>query len=408
MDVAILKQRREKLGNLLNNGEIVIIFAAEEQKGIAKYLQNNNFLYLTGLYETPEAVFVCQKQKDTIHETLYIQRNIPEMIVWDGAKLYPDEAKEISGILNVKYVDEFDESILHPLQISTKAFVNTGLNSLRKPPNKELYFVSRVRNRVLDISFAEANQLMAQLRQIKDDSEIDFLSKAIEITGIGLSSIFTNAAVGMYEYELEALLFYEMKKRGLDNFGFAPIIAAGINATTLHYKKNNTMISEDELVLCDCGALYQNYSADITRTFPIAGTFSQRQKAVYSEVLNVQKTIICMIKPGVSMIELNQKANELIGESCVRLGLITDTAECKKYYMHSIGHQLGMDTHDLGSRDSVLLPGMVITIEPGIYIKEEGIGVRIEDDILVTEDGYHNLSHMIPKEIDEIETLRNR
>ena len=408
MDVTILNERRERLGKLLNNGEIVIIFAAEEPKGINKFLQNNNFLYLTGLYEAAEAVYVCFKNKDRVQDTLYIQRNIPEMIVWDGEKLYPEEAKALSGISDIKFCDEFEDSVLNSLNLSNKIFVNTGLQGLNKPLNKPLYFVSKVRDRILHANFAEANLLMAQLRHIKDESEVKLLSKAIEITGIGLDVIFRSAKVGMYEYELEAMLIYEMRKRGLDHFGFAPIMAAGINATTLHYKKNNTIIQENELVLCDCGALYKNYSADITRTFPIAKTFSERQKEVYSEVLNVQKEVISMVKPGAWMAEINQKTGELIGEACVRLGLISDPKDFKKYYMHTIGHHLGMDTHDLGGRECVLEPGMVITIEPGIYIPEEKIGVRIEDDILVTNDSHQNLSFMIPKEIEELEKLRSQ
>ncbi|MCL2065715.1 MAG: Xaa-Pro aminopeptidase [Candidatus Cloacimonetes bacterium] len=408
MDSSVLKARREKLGNALNNGEMVFIFAAEEPKGISKFLQNNNFLYLTGLYETPEAVFLCFKQKDKVYEYIYIQRNIPEMIVWDGAKIYPEEAKEISGIDNVKFLDEFEDSLQYNLSLSNKVFINTGLQNLNKPLNKQLFFASKIKERFLHLTYAEANQLMMPLRQIKDDCEIDFLSKAIEITGFGLESIFKNAKDNMYEYELEAMLFYEMRRRGLDHFGFAPIIASGVNATTLHYKKNNTLIAENELVLCDCGALFKNYSADITRTFPISTKFSKRQKDVYNEVLNVQKTIISMIKPGIGLTELNQKTGEMIGEACVRLGLIADVADYKKYYMHSVSHHLGMDTHDLGARDSILQEGMVITVEPGIYIKEENIGIRIEDDILVTKDSFKNLSFMIPKEIEELEEFRKK
>ena len=406
MDMELLKSRREKLGKSLNNGELVVIFAAEEPRGISKFLQNNNFLYLTGLYETPEAVFTCWKQKDTVYETIFIQRNNPEMIVWDGAKLYPEEAKEISGIEKIKFLDEFEDSLLPSLSQSNKVFINTGLHSLKKPLNKPLYFVSSVRDRFPQLNFAEANILMTPLRQIKDESEIEYLTKAIEITGYGLDSIFKNAKSGMHEYELEAMLYYEMRRRGLDHYGFAPIIAGGVNATTLHYKQNNTIIKENELVLCDCGALFKNYSADITRTFPIAKTFSKRQKEVYNEVLNVQKAIISMIKPGIQMTELNEKTGEMIGAACVKLGLITDPKDYKKYYMHSIGHHLGMDTHDIGARDSVLEEGMIITIEPGIYIPDENIGVRIEDDILVTSDSHRNLSFMIPKEIEEIEKFR--
>ena len=407
MNSDLLKTRREKLKNLLNNGDLVIVFSAEEPTGITNLLQNNNFLYLTGLNEVQEAIYICAKINDTCSEALFIQRNIPERIVWDGEKMYPDEATKLSGIEKVKFLDEFDMDIMGYFYNSSKVFVNYGVTHPKRPLNKGLYFISNVRERFVHLEFAEVNQLMIPLRQIKDHIEIEYMSKAIEITGIGLDSIFKSAKVGMYEYELEAVLFYEMRRRGLTQFGFAPIIATGINATTLHYKKNNSQIMENDLVLCDVGALYNNYSADITRTFPINNKFTHRQKEIYTEVLNCQKTIISLIKPNISMVDLNNKTVELIGESCLKLKLTTDVKDYKKYYMHSIGHHLGMDTHDIGPRNSVLAEGMVITVEPGIYVSEERIGVRIEDDVLVTKEGCKVLSNMIPKEIDELERIRN-
>ena len=408
MKVEILLKRREALGKSLTNGDTMIIFAAEEPTGISKFQQNNNFLYLTGLYTTPDAIFVYTKNQDKITETLYIQRNIPERIVWDGAKMYPEQAKEISGIKTIKFLDEFEESICSTLFASKKMIINTGLIAVNKPLNRPLHFVSKVKEKILHLVYADANQVMMPLRQIKGKTEVEYLTTAIEITGFGLDSIFRNAKAGMYEYELEAMLFYEMRKRGLTHFGFAPIIAGGINATTLHYKENDMQIQNNDLVLCDVGALYNNYSADITRTFPIGKKFTKRQKEVYSAVLNVQKAIIKEVKPKATMTDINNKTGELIGEACVKLGLIKDPKEYRKYYMHSIGHHLGMDTHDLGPRDSVLQEGMVITIEPGIYIPEERIGVRIEDDILVTKKGNQVLSAMIPKEIDELEKIRSK
>ena len=408
MTVEVFNKRREKLGTLLNNGDIVLIFSADEPTGISKFLQNNNFLYLTGIYSTPESVYLCIKSQDKIQETLFIQRNIEEKIVWDGAKMYPDEASAISGISDVKYLDDFDEIVLPMLNISKKLYINSGIVKLNKPLNKALFFISKVRERIIHLEYIEANEILRPLRQFKDELEIKYLSKAIEITGFGLESIFEKASAGMYEYELEAMLFYEMRRRGLNHFGFAPIIASGKNATTLHYKENNMLINKNDLVLCDVGALYKNYSADITRTFPINKKFSKRQANVYNEVLNIQKAIILEAKPGVGMKDLNKITGEMIGEACVRLGLIKNPLEHKKFYMHSVGHHLGMDTHDLGLRDSILQEGMVITIEPGIYIPEESIGVRIEDDILITKDGNRVLSSMIPKEIDEINEIRNK
>jgi Xaa-Pro aminopeptidase len=322
--------------------------------------------------------------------------------------MYPDEAKEISGITSVLFFDEFRNGIMTTLIASKKVYINTGFPKLDRPLSKPAYFASRVKERVMHLEFAEANQIMTPMRQFKDEQEIEYLTKAIEVTGYGLESILKKAKSGMFEYELEAMLYYELRRRGLTQFGFAPIIAGGKNATTLHYKENNTKIAKNDLVLCDVGALYNNYSADITRTFPIEKKFNKRQKDVYSAVLKVQKDIIKKIKPGVSMVDLNNDAKKMIGEACKSLKLIKDPLDFVKYYMHSIGHHLGMDTHDLGPRDSVLKEGMVITIEPGIYIPDESLGVRIEDDILVTKKGHKVLSAMIPKEIEELEEIRGK
>ncbi|HOQ80410.1 MAG TPA: M24 family metallopeptidase, partial [Candidatus Cloacimonadota bacterium] len=210
---------------------------------------------------------------------------------------------------------------------------------------------------------------------------------------------------GMMEYELEAMLHFEMQKKGCRNYGFVPIVAAGKNAATLHYVDNNTIIEDNQLVLLDVGASQNNYSADISRTFPVNGKFTDRQKEVYQEVLNIQKEIIAMVKPGVSMGDLNKRTRELMFASMTKLGLIKEESEIIKHYMHGIGHHLGLDVHDIGARDSVLKEGMVITVEPGIYIADEAIGIRIEDDVLVTADSHRVLSAFIPKEIDELERL---
>ena len=247
---------------------------------------------------------------------------------------------------------------------------------------------------------------MVKLRAYKDEWEISQMVRAIEITGKGIRRIYKNAEVGMHEYELEAMYLYEVYKNGLKHIGFKSIVAAGKNATTLHYEKNRAKIQKGDLVLLDIGALCNNYSADISRTFPIEQKFSQRQKDVYSGVLSVQKAIIDMVKPNVKISDLQNRTKELLRDVLYDLKLIKNDEELSKYYMHGVSHHLGMDTHDIMPRDSILEAGNVITVEPGLYIPEESIGVRIEDDILVTENGHKNLSAMIPKEIDELEEFR--
>lgn len=246
---------------------------------------------------------------------------------------------------------------------------------------------------------------ITSLRMIKSKSEIDEMQKAIDITIDGVSSLMKNARPGMKEYELEAYFDFECKTNGVKDFAFRTIAAAGKNATTLHYVENNCEIKNGDLILFDLGAQWNYYNADITRTFPVNGRFSDRQKQVYEAVLRVNKAVIEKIKPGVVYKELNSWATDLIAEECIKLGIIKEKKEVSKYYWHSIGHNLGLDTHDVEpqGRNFVFEKGMVFTVEPGIYISEEGIGVRIEDDILVTEDGCEVLTKEMIKEVSEIE-----
>jgi len=402
VNTQMLTKRREKLAKQLKKDEMLFVFAASESSYPHYFLQNNNFLYLTGL-EIPNAVLVLGKSKDKHLYKIFIERGIPEREVWEGKKMSLAEAKQESGIEKVLYLDEFERNVDLRLNFTKKCYLNNIQTSLNSPLNKEQSFVRQIRDRFPKILFDDLSEIILPLRTVKEKWEIKQLQKAIDITGKGIKQIYKKARAGMMEFELEAILNYEITKAGLRHLGFKSIIASGKNAATLHYESNNSKIGKNDLVLLDVGASCNNYSADISRTFPVSGKFTVRQKAVYEEVLNIQKEIIKMIKPGIGFPELNKKTVELITVSLKRLNLIKEDKEYKKYYMHSIGHHLGMDTHDIGKRDSVLEIGNVITVEPGIYIPEEGIGVRIEDDILVTKNGYKNLSESIPKEIEEIE-----
>jgi Xaa-Pro aminopeptidase len=402
-----IPQRFEKLAEKLNNNEAVILFSNGPAQGVNRFDQDKNFLYFTGL-EIPNARLLITKIADKLTPTLFIERNIPERIVWEGAKMYPEEATEISTINNVKFLDLFDENIVSTLSNFgiKKAYVNFEPGELNKPLNLRLAYIQNLKQRIPNLEIADFLNIIGPLRQIKDEFELEQMQKAIDITGEGLDIIFNFSEAGMFEFELEAMLYNEMLSSGFRFWGFTPIIAHGKNAATLHYIENDCEIAENTMVLCDVGAACYGYSADVTRTFPIGEKFAPRDKEVYEEVLKVQKEIIAMIKPGVSMLQLNNKTNELITKACHKLGLIKEDSEFRKYYMHSIGHHLGLDTHDVGPRNIVFEPGMVVTVEPGLYIPEESIGVRIEDDILVTEKGNRVLSVNIPKEVEELETIR--
>jgi len=404
MNPEITIPRREKLAELLADGDHVIIFA-NPSRNLEKFSQDNNFLYFTGLNH-PELIYLAGKFSGRFHDMLFIERCDPERVVWEGAKLEAAEATEISGIKRVKYLDEFYGTLSAMAPMIKRIYANLGYAPLNKPMTLPMFMLEPIRQRFPQIQINQLNELITPLRKIKDDWEIQQLQKAIDITGKGLLDVMESATANMMEYELEATLFYRMQSSGVKNWGFAPIVASGINAATLHYEQNNCRVETGDLILMDVGASYHNYSADVTRCFPAGPTFSERQKQVYSAVLEVQKRVIELIKPGVTLSTLNISARDWLAEQMLSLGLITDTKDVALYYMHSVSHFLGMDTHDLGGREAVLEPGNVITVEPGIYIPEEKLGVRIEDDVLVTEEGHSVLSQKIPKEINEIEEIR--
>ncbi|MBM4402985.1 MAG: aminopeptidase P family protein [Candidatus Cloacimonetes bacterium] len=396
--------RRDKLKELLADGENVILFAKLDAK-LEKFHQDNTFLYFTGLNH-PNLIYVCEKHAGKCNDMLFIERSDPERIVWEGEKLGIEEARQISGIQRIHYLDELYNILTGICTLARKLYSNLGNVTLNRPPSYPMFMLEPVRNRYPHIEIEEINNLVAPLRKIKTDWEIEQLQTAIDITGDGILDVMHNAQAGMMEYELEATIFYRMQRSGVMRWGFAPIVAAGINAATLHYEKNNCPVSPDHLVLLDVGASYNNYSADITRCFPISGRFSPRQREIYTIVLDVQRQIIAMIAPGVTMAQLNERTRELLAAGLTEIGLIKDKDELSKYYMHSVGHFLGMDTHDLGGREAILEEGNVITVEPGIYIPEEQLGVRIEDDVLVTAEGHRVLSAKIPKTISELEAIR--
>jgi len=404
MDIELMESRRNMTSTKIEDQSMIILFAAEPLDYPTYFLQENNFYYFTG-YNQPYGIFILEKQKGKYETILFIERGIPEREVWDGKKPTKEEVRQITGINKVFYLDDFYREISAKLDRVQKCWLNLGRKDLNGSLNRAQKFMQKVLVNHPRIRFDDIINLIRPFRNVKDSWEIKQMRKAIEITGKGIESVMKKAKPGMMEYELEAIFNYEIIRRGLRHFGFKSIIGSGINAAILHYVDNNSEVEPDSLILMDVGAACNNYSADITRTFPVSGNFSPRQRDIYQAVLETQKTLIKMIQPGISLPELNEKTVELITDALLRLKLIDDEKDYKKYYMHSVSHHLGMDTHDVGARDSVLEIGNVITVEPGIYIPEEKIGVRIEDDILVTGMGHEVLSKQIPKEIEEIEAI---
>ncbi|WP_196001067.1 aminopeptidase P family protein [Clostridium sp. 1001271B_151109_B4] len=415
MNKNIYKFNRDNLLDKIKDNSIVILFAGKaiQKTGDQTYpfTPNRNFYYLTGIKEE-DHILVMTKINGVKSSKLYIKNIDLEMEKWVGKSIRKEEAEELAAVDEVKFKSQFDGDI-HGM-ITMKEEINLYLDLERMSANREGTISHRFANEITtkypQVRINNVYSKIGELRLKKSQEEVDKIKKAIEITKSGIEKLMSEARVGMKEYELEAYFDFNCKVKGATGLAFTTIAAAGENATTLHYVDNNCELKENDLILFDLGAEYNCYNADISRTFPVNGKFTERQKEVYNAVLRVNEEIINLIKPGMKYKDVNEKATDLIAEECIKLGLIKDKSEVRKYYYHSIGHSLGMDTHDIETphRDIVFEPGVVFTVEPGIYIAEEEIGIRIEDDILVTEDGVINLSSDIIKSVEEIENFMSK
>lgn len=410
MKKEVFIKNRDNLANLLENNSLVILFAGEAlyKSADEKYpfTPNRNFYYLTGINEE-QHILLMEKQNDELFETMYVLRPDEIQEKWTGKTIRYYEAREVSGIEEVKYLDNFHTD-LNNLLISGN-IKNVYLDLERRGFDEELRFpqsfAKNLKKKYADVVVKNVYNEIANLRKIKSKEEIEEMQKAIDITTKGVEVLMKNCKPGMKEYELEAYFDFTLKQSGVTDFAFNTIAASGKNATVLHYVDNNSELKNGDLILFDLGAQFNYYNGDISRTFPINGKFTKRQKEVYEEVLKVNEEITKMLVVGITFREVNDRANDLIAEACIRLGLIEDKKDFRKYYFHSIGHSLGLDTHDVGERWGEIKEGMVFTVEPGLYIEEEEIGIRIEDDVLITKEGPVVLTKDCIKTVDEIENF---
>lgn len=401
---------RQKLGDVISNNSMAIFFAGQAPYKSADetypFTPNRNFYYLTGIDEE-KVIMVMVNINGEVSEMLFIQENDPVMTKWVGETISEVEAKEVSDIEDIKFLKDFESTIAGYFDrfSMNNVFLDLERQEFNIPRTPSQNFAGEIMQRYPYIKVKNIYHDIALLRTIKREEEIELIKKAIDITYDGIKEIWSNAKPGMKEYEIEAYFNYILKKNGVKDFAFPTIAATGKNATILHYVDNNTKTEDGELMLLDLGAQYKYYNGDISRTFPINGKFTERQKEVYNIVLEANETVMKAVKPGVTTGELQDITKRVLAEGCKRIGLIKEDSELNKYYYHGVAHPLGLDTHDVGPRNVELKPGMIITDEPGLYIEEEGIGIRIEDDILVTEDGYINLSAHIIKSVEDIEAF---
>ncbi|PEE41270.1 aminopeptidase P family protein [Bacillus pseudomycoides] len=409
MKPTFFAQNRERLTRTLPDGSITILFAGQAPHMSAdahyKFVPNRNFYYLTGIDE-PNVIFILKKFGDSVEETLFIEKPDPVLEKWVGKTVSKEEAENISGIKKVVYIESFEVTIANTLFAENVKHVYLDLErrNWKGTETKALAFAKHVREQYPHLSIGNVYPNICELRVFKTDEEIERIKEAIAVTQEGIYNVLKQAKAGIMEYELEAHFDFTLKSSGIKYHAFDTILASGKNATVLHYEDNDAKVQQGDLVLLDLGAQKDYYNADISYTFPASGTFSNRQKQIYNIVLKALKETTELIKPGLKFAALNEHTKKVLAEECKEIGLIQEDEELSKYYYHGVSHFLGLDTHDVGTyKDRVLEEGMVITIEPGLYIEEESIGIRIEDDILVTKDGYENLSKDIIRTVEEIE-----
>ncbi|WP_304546079.1 aminopeptidase P N-terminal domain-containing protein [Sulfurimonas microaerophilic] len=415
-------KRRERFGKKLEKNSLAIVMSAEQKVRSNDtefpYRQDSNFYYLTGFKED-NSVLVFVKEEGKVKVYLFVIKKDPTLELWTGKRLGAKKAKEIFSVDDVFEIDELDKKLKEFAATKNTLYYDFKIEAERIEKFKKLS------NTIADVK--DAAKIVEAMRLIKSRAEISIIKKALSITKKAHHKAMKMSKKCSFEYELQAEMEYIFKKNGAYSDAYTSIVASGDNANTLHYIDNDKPLNKGDLILIDAGCEYEYYSSDITRTIPVSGKFTKAQKELYQMVLDVEKKIISMIKPTVLRSELQNEAEKMLCEGMVQLGilkgsvkkLLKDKAH-KKYFPHGIGHYMGLDVHDQNpykdtkNKEIPLKAGMVLTIEPGIYLpkddtqipkKYRGIGIRIEDDILVTKAGYENLSKDVKKEIEEIEAL---
>lgn len=399
LDKEIYLQRRAEVMKEMGSGIAILISGQPAFRNGDVYYPfrtDNNFFYLTGIKE-PGAILVLAPQSPRMKEALFLSPRNAVRERWEGKTLGPgEEAQKISGCKTVLSITEFERIIPRILGVTdTLHYVRPAqMVGKDKPLNAEVHFINQIKERYPHLVVKDLAPILARMRVIKSPQELELMQKAIDITCAAHREAMKSAEPGMYEYEIRAVIEYVYQKKGATGWGFPSIVGAGPNSCILHYEKCTSKTEPGDLVVMDIGAEYENYSADITRTIPVSGKFTPRQKEIYSIVLEANTRAIAAVKPGLTTKDIHKVARDYI-----------ESKGYGEYFIHGTSHWLGMDVHDVGNYESEFEPGMVITVEPGIYIPEEKLGVRIEDDVLITEDGHKVLSAAAPKEIADIEKL---
>lgn len=406
-------QRRLKMAEHLNDGDLLVLFAGgvvrSSADGNYPYSANRNYHYLTGMLEE-DGILVMYRLNGVVREILYIRDIDPNLEKWIGRFIKPDAARDLSGISEISFVSRFENDF-------NLFFNRYGLRRLLLDLDRVNFehimfeaekFARKVKDKFLGLEIVNIHSEICKLRTIKDELEIKLIKEACQLTGDAIDFAVKNMKPGMYEYQIMAHFLFHLNMHGATEM-FDTIMASGANGPILHYVNNDQIVKDGDLILFDLGGKLNEYGADISRTYPVNGKFTDRQKEIYEIVLACQDEVTKNARPGITLQELNQVAVKFFQKELKRIGLIKEDSEVSQYYYHSVSHFLGLDTHDVGQLVSTkLVPGMVITNEPGLYIQNENIGIRIETDLLITDDGCQDLAEGIIKSVSDIEAFMGK
>jgi Xaa-Pro aminopeptidase len=417
----LFSENRKRFAAKMKPGSIAVFVSNDEmpRSADATYVwrQNPDLFYLSGIDQEQTILLLypdCPNPRQ--REVLFIRKTNELIAIWEGHKYTKEEAREASGIENIQWSESF-ESVFRVLMTYTQTIYlnqNDHDRANTQVPYLELRFAREVKEKYPAHQVERASPIMHSLRAIKSDIEIALMKTACSITEKAFRRLLAFIKPGVWEYEIEAEIIHEFIRNKSTGHAYTPIIASGASACVLHYIDNNRQCREGEVLLLDFGAEYANYMSDLTRSVPVSGRFTERQKQVYNAVLRVMKYAKSMLRPGTQPLDYNREVGLLMEQELIGLGLLKaeevkkqdpENPLYKKYFMHGTSHFLGIDVHDVGFRYATFEPGMVFTCEPGIYIPEESLGIRLENDILITENGPVDLMETIPLEAEEIEEI---
>ncbi|MCD9019339.1 aminopeptidase P family protein [Parachryseolinea silvisoli] len=421
----LFESNREKLRKELKPHSLLVVNANDvmptNSDGTVRFRQNSDLFYLSGVDQEETILVMCPDFPDERYREVLFIRETSEMIaIWEGHKLTKQEAREKTGIQTIVWVSEFQKVFNLMMLMGDTEYVYLNTNDHYRADNpvetREARFVKWCMEKFPLHKYERLAPIMHRLRSVKSQHELDLMQRACDITEAGFRRVLKFVKPGVKEYEIEAEYVHEFLCNGSRGFAYEPIIASGTNSCVLHYLDNNQVCQDGDLVLLDVGAEYANYNADLTRTIPVNGRFSKRQKEVYNAVLRVKRHAYSLLRPGVKYYEYHKQIQQFTEQELIGLKLI-DKTDIKnqdkdkplfmKYFMHGTSHQLGLDVHDVGSMYHEMSAGQVWTVEPGIYIREEGLGVRIENNVVIGKEGVHDLMKNIPEEVEEIEHIMN-